>query len=297
MVDTFLSRLPRPLATLCRAIHLYAAISGEQRAAAFAYYALFSIVPLVALLLAVGSFFVEPSDIRTALEDFAPITDAQQELILTSVDNLERIRGGVGAASILILTWSSLRFFQALVRAVNNAWKTHPIPWWQLPLKNLAMIAVIASSLFLGILIPALIQGVRHVVESLDAVIAVHLPASNLSFIFAVLDWSRYLVSGIVLFYAFVLLYVLAPRCKVRFAEVWLPALIVTILLQITQVAFVSVLPHFIHYSEIYGSISGLMLLLFWIYISGQIIILGACLCATAANNHALMVTPTSSST
>ncbi len=294
MAANFLSRLPRPVATLCRSIHLYTAIDGEQRAAAFAYYAIFSIVPLVALLLAVGSFFVDPVEIRTALEDFAPITIAQREMILTSVDNLDKVRGGVGAASILILIWTSLRFFQSLVRAVNDAWHTRPIPWWQLPLKNLAMIAVIGSSLVLGILIPALIQGIRHVIESLDAVIAVHLPASNLSGIFAVLDWSRYLVSAIVLFYAFTMLYMLAPRCRVTFKQVWLPALIVSVLLQITQVAFVSVLPHFLLYSQIYGTISSLMLLLFWIYISGQIIIIGACLCATAANNHNLVITPTS---
>lgn len=295
-MDNFLSKLPRPLATFFRALHLYFAINGGQRAAAFAYYALFSIVPLVALLLSVGSFFVDPTGIRNALEDFAPITVAQRETILTAVDNLDKVRGRVGAASILILIWTSLRFFQALVRAVNDAWNTRPIPWWQLPLKNLAMVAVIGSSLVLGILIPALIQGIRHVIESLDAVIAVHLPASNLDAIFTVLNWSRYLVSAIVLFYAFALLYMLAPRCKVRFSQVWLPALFVTVLLQITQVAFVGVLPHFIHYSEIYGPISSLMLLLFWIYISGQIIIVGACLCATAANNHAMMITPTSPS-
>ncbi|MGC1481684.1 MAG: YihY/virulence factor BrkB family protein [Chthoniobacterales bacterium] len=294
-VDRVFARLPGPIVTLYETLRLYSAIRGEQRAAASAYYALFSIVPLVALILSIGSIFVDPVQIRTALEDFAPITVAQREMILTSVDNLQKIRSSVSVVSLIILVWTSLRFFQAIVRAVNDAWRTRAIPWWQLPLKNLVMIAVIGSSLVLGIFVPAVIQGLRHVVESLDAVIAVHLPTSDLTAIFAALDWSRYLVSAIVLFYAFTMLYMLAPRCRVKFSEVWFPAIIVTILLQITQVAFISVLPHFIHYSEIYGSISSLMLLLFWIYISGQIIILGACFSATAAGGHATAPEPTPS--
>jgi membrane protein len=145
------------------------------------------------------------------------------------------------------------------------------------------MVAVIGSALVLGILIPAIIQGVRKAVTALDSFLAAHLPGLDLAAIFQALDLSRYLVSAIVLFYAFTMLYKLAPRRKVRLSEVWLPALVVTLLLQIVQVGFVSILPRFINYSSIYGSIGGLMLLLFWIYITGQIIILGGCLSATIA--------------
>ena len=45
------------------------------------------------------------------------------------------------------------------------------------------------------------------------------------------------------------------------------------------QIAFVNYLPHFVNYG-IYGAVGGMMLLLLWVYFSGIIIILGACLCA-----------------
>ncbi len=287
--------MPRPLASLVRALQLYGAINGEQRAAAFAYYALFSTVPLAALVLSIGSFFFDWDDIQSALETFIPVTEAQRLLIFNSVDTLERVRGRVSIVSISILIWTSLRFFQALVRAVNAAWQMEAIPWWQVPLKSLVMIAVISSSLVLGIIVPALIQAIRQIVHALESILSVTVPGVDLAAIFSVLDWSRYLVSAIVLFYAFAMLYRLAPRrrLRVRFAQVWLPALLVSVLLQVVQVAFVNLLPKFINYSEIYGSISGIMLLLLWIYISGQIIIIGGCLCATVAGN---CPTPSSSS-
>ncbi len=268
---------------LFETVRVFGRIGGEQRAAAFAYYALFSMVPLVALMLSFGSFFFEPEDIHQAIAEFAPVGPAQREIIFNSVENLQRARGGISVISILILMWTSLRFFQALVRAVNAAWDTEELPWWQIPLKNLAMVAVIGSALVLGILIPAIIQGLRKAVTALDSFLAAHLPGIDLAAIFQALDLSRYLVSAIVLFYAFAMLYKLAPRRKVHFSEVWLPALVVTLLLQIVQVGFVNILPRFINYSSIYGSIGGLMLLLFWIYITGQIIILGGCLSATIA--------------
>jgi Ca2+-transporting ATPase len=282
-----IDRLPRPIRTLFRAIQLYVLIGGEQRAAAFAYYALFSIVPLAALILSIGSFFFDSSDILSAIENFAPITEAQRRLIFSSVENLERVRGSVSALSITVLIWTALRFFQALVLAVNEAWRTAAIPWWQVPLKSLFMIAVIGTALVLGIVIPAIIQVVRQLAESLEHILSVTVPQVDLAAIFAVLDWSRYLVSAIVLFYAFAMLYRFAPRRRlnVRFSQVWLPALVVSIFLQVVQVGFVNLLPRFINYSEIYGSISSLMLLLLWIYVTGQIIIIGACLCASDAQS------------
>ena len=63
------------------------------------------------------------------------------------------------------------------------------------------------------------------------------------------------------------------------FRQVWLPALIVTIGLMICQISFVNYLPDFVNYG-IYGAVGGLMLLLLWVYFSGMIIIIGACLCA-----------------
>lgn len=275
-------RLQFTWATTKRTVHLYGEIDGEQRAASFAYYVLFSLFPLFALLLTVGSNFLNSQEIIAAINSFLPIDSEEQQFIWETVRDLERGRSSVGAISVVILLWCSLRFFQALVRGVNRAWHTVEIPWWQMPLKNLLMIGITGSALFAGLLAPALLQGVRLALLAAESFLLTHFPYFNLHLISRLLDLSRYILGAVVLFYSFSLLYKLAPRRKVLFSQVWLPALLVTLALQFCQIAFVNYLPHFVNYG-IYGKVGGLMLMLLWVYFSGIIIILGGCLCAALA--------------
>lgn len=268
--------------TLTATLRIYSDIDGEQRAASFAYYVFFSIFPLVALLLTVGSAFLNPAELIESIKGFLPLNAEQQEFLWKAVRNLEEARGGVGIISGVVLLWSSLRFFQALVRGVNRAWHTIEIPWWQIPLKNLAMIAIIASALFAGLLIPALLQGARLALENAADFVHLHFPDYDLYLVSGLLDLSRYLIGAAVLFYSFSLLYMVAPRRMVRFRKVWLAALLVTLALQVCQIAFVNYLPRFVNYG-IYGAVGSLMLLLLWVYVSGIIIIFGGCLCSARA--------------
>jgi len=261
----------------------FAEIDGEQRAAAFAYYALFSLFPFFALLLTAGSSFFDSQTVIHTLERFFPIGGDEQKLIWKTVATLERSRGSVGIVSFLILVWSSLKFFQALVRGVNRAWHMVEIPWWQLPLKNLLMIAVVTSALLIGLVAPAILQAAKKILLFFGDFVKSHVPGLNIDMIGWIFEWSRYAISGGVLFYSFTLLYMLAPRGRVRFRQVWFPALLVTLALQAFQNAFVNYLPRFVNYNAIYGTVGVLMLLLLWVYIAGISIILGACLCAEAA--------------
>jgi membrane protein len=273
------SPLRRMWRIIVQASNIYIEIDGEQRAAAFAYYVLFSLFPLFALLLIVGSSFFGSGDIISTIKSFLQIDDFQQRFIWEAVHQLEMSRGGVGALSVLILLWCSLRFFQGLVHGVNRAWHTIEIPWWQVPLKNLLMIAIIGSALFAGLIAPAILQGVRNGLLAAEVFLQKHFPNFDLHLVSGLLDLGRYAIGAILLFYSFCMLYKFAPRRRVLFRQVWLPALIVTIALMICQVTFVNYLPHFVNYG-IYGAVGGMMLLLLWVYFSGIIIILGACLCA-----------------
>jgi YihY family inner membrane protein len=268
------------------AVKTFSEIDGEQRAASFAYYALFSLVPLFALMLTVGSSFFDSQDVIRSVERYFPMGEPQQAFMWQMVASLEKSRGSVTIVSFVILTWCSLRFFQALVRGVNRAWHTVEIPWWQLPLKNLLMIAVLASALLIGLLAPALLQGAKKVAVAFKDFLESQIPALNLDMLVGLFDLSRYAVAGAVLFYSFTLLYMLAPRRRVFFKQVWVPALLVTLALQFCQNAFVNYLPRFVNYNAIYGAVGVMMLLMLWVYITGVIIFLGACFCSAAAKIH-----------
>ncbi len=273
------SPLRRTWHIVVHASNIYIEIDGEQRAAAFGYYVLFSLFPLFALLLTVGSSFFNSGQIIDSIKSFLPFSGPQQNFIWEAVHQLEVARGGIGVVSVIIFLWCSLGFFHALVHGVNRAWHTIEIPWWQAPLKNLLMILIVASALLAGVIAPAILQGLRNGLLAAESLLEKHFPNFDLHFVSGLLDLSRFALGVAVVFYSFSMLYKLAPRRRVLFRQVWLPALIVTFALMICQIAFVNYLPHFINYG-IYGAVGGMMLLLLWVYFSGIIIIFGACLCA-----------------
>ena len=268
------------------AIWTFLEIDGEQRAASFAYYALFSLVPLFALMLTVGSSFFDSQEVVQTVQRYFPLGESEQAFLWQMVESMERSRGSVTLVSSAILVWCSLRFFHALVRGVNRAWHTIEIPWWQLPLKNLLMLLVMASAMLMGLLAPALLQGARKVLVAFEDFLKAYLPTGNIDLIASVFDLSRFIIASGVLFYSFALLYMLAPRRTVYFRQVWIPALAVTAALQVCQIAFVNYLPKIINYNAIYGTVGIMMLLLLWVYVSGVVIFLGACLCSAAAKVH-----------
>lgn len=286
LMDRVMKELRECPRIVWEAVTTFVEIDGEQRAASFAYYALFSLVPLFALMLTVGSSFFDSQEVIQTVQRYFPMGEPQQAVMWQLVASLEKSRGSVTIVSSAILIWSSLRFFQALVRGVNRAWHTVEIPWWQLPLKNLLMIAILASAMLIGLLAPALLQGAKKITLAFKDFLESQIPALNLDMVVGLFDLGRYALSGAVLFYSFTLLYMLAPRRRVFFKQVWVPSLLVTFSLQFCQNAFVNYLPRFVNYNAIYGSVGVMMLLMLWVYITGVIIFLGACFCSASAKIH-----------
>jgi YihY family inner membrane protein len=263
---------------------IYSRIAGGENAAAFAYYALFSLVPLVALLLTIGSYFFPGDTALTTIHRFVPLGADQQELLWSMVSGLEKARGSVSIVSLLILIWASQRFFHSLVLSINYAWGTRRLLWWQMPVKNLLMILAMSGALLIGTIVPALLQAVARLLHSLEAVINDHLPMLNVDRLLALVDLSRYIGGTLVLFYCFAMLFMLAPRHKIRFKQIWIPAMLVAVLLQVGQACFVNIVPKLVNYSAIYGAMGSMMFLLLWVYVAGTIIIAGGCLCAALAH-------------
>lgn len=275
-----------------RALRIFSEIEAESRAAAFAYYALFSLFPLLALFLTLGSSFVEPEAVVASVERFFPMEKGQQELVWSMSDALRKARGGVGAISLLALLWGALRFFQSLVKGVHRAWHHVPLPWWKLPLKNLVMTAIVASAMGIGLAAPALLQATGNVLLRFQDLLSGIVPGFQWHLVTPALAIGRFVISGALLFYAVTALYILAPGRRILFREVWVPALAATFFLQLGQVLFGHYAARFIDYNAIYGSVGALMLALMWVYIAGMVILLGACFGAASSKEGA---TPASS--
>ncbi len=253
---------------------------GEQRAASFAYYAFFSMFPLILLLITIGTAFLGPqADASTKIVAYVstqiPLEEADMKTVISTINGVVQSRKSAGLIAFGVLAWTSLRFFQALVRGVNRAWGTKEYSWWRLPIKNLGMLAILASVLFLGILAPV-------VLKQIEDFYWVHSRQVGLDFTFLwyVFEFAKLLLPLIILFLGMSLFFKYAPRRRTLFAEVWSAALFVTAALEILQRLFVLYTKNIGNFNALYGTFGSVIALLLWIYLSGSIIILGGCISA-----------------
>jgi Ca2+-transporting ATPase len=273
-------RIGRVWAVLWRTVVKYTETEGEQTAASFAYYALFSLLPLLVLFITIGTRCLgdrtqATNQVFALMSEYVAVDIGSPEQVRGTVEGFMRSRLGSGLVSFVILLWCSLRFFQALVRGVNRAWGTHEHSWWRLPLKNLLMVAVLGSALLIGIVAPAILNGVEHYYQAHRA---------TFSFDFGLGGWmvrvARWLLPPLLLCYSLVLFYKFAPRRKTTFREVWLEALLVTLVLGGLQKLFVFYSGRVTDFNVLYGTFGSVVALLVWIYLTGTVIIVGGCLCA-----------------
>jgi YihY family inner membrane protein len=276
-----LGRIP---AILWLASCRYAETDGELRAASFAYYAIFALFPLILLFITIGSLFVDPmaaaNRVVDVVDKYMPVDPELRNVVMGTVLGVAHGRRGAGLVAVLGLAWSSLRFFQSLVRGVNRAWHTNEIAWWHMPFKNLKMVGIVASALLIGVIAPV-------IVDAIEAEIWSHSIPFGAFAIYWIFQTVRWLVPPLVLFYGFSLFYTLAPHPLKRFADVWVAAVIVTLSLRGLQTLFVLYAKNYAKFNALYGALGGVVALLMWIYLSGSIIIFCACISAAQAEMKA----------
>jgi YihY family inner membrane protein len=259
-----------------QAFQRYGQIDGEQCAASFAYYAFFSLFPLILLLVVIGTFFV-PDRLQAArqvvqqVEEYVPLQAKDKAVLVDTVDRAIQNGWRAGIFGILALVWSGLRFFQALVIGVNRAWGFKDYNWWKLPLKNLFMIGILISALMLGLVAPLVFNRLRTIFRvDLNLIVGL-LPV---------------ILPPAILFYGLLMFYKFAPRRSARFGQVWIAALLATLLLELGQNIFEWYLGTFTRFDALYGVFGTIMGLLLWIYFSGVILLLGGCIAAAIHGPH-----------
>ncbi len=259
----------------------YVETDGEQRAASFAYYAFFALFPCIILFISIGTYFLpHPEQVQAMTLDFVgkylPVDTSGQNLVINTIRGVIKhslLRSGV---AFLGLAWSSLRFFQALVRGINRAWGTHEYSWWRLPIKNLGMAGILASALLVGVIAPAITDGFAAYWRQ-------HAIIYDFGLVSTAFHRLKLILPLLVLFYGLSMFYKFAPRRRTLLSEVWIAALAVALALQTLQRLFILYTTSFSHFNAIYGTLGGVVALLMWIYLSGSLIILGGCLCAAQA--------------
>jgi len=258
--------------TIKQAWERWAEEDGDQRAAAFAYYLLLSLLPLLFLLVSAGSLFVDREvatrEVVQWIERYVPLTGEQKRGAVANIQGLLEQRGKINLAAFPLLLWGSLKFLRTLIRTTNRIWHSSVYNWWRLPLKSLGLLGITLSAAFLGILLP----GIARLARSWFATY-LGFPDWAFPLLFNILPW-------LVLFGGVVMIYRLAPSRLTQFSEVWIGALAATVVIWIGEWIFLYYSVHFARFNVLYGALGGVAAFLLWIYLSSCVAVFGVCICA-----------------
>lgn len=270
MQQRTLDLLGRTWDTLRLAAQKFVRIDGDQRAAAFAYSAFFALFPLMVLFVTAASYFTDRGQaagvVISYVEKFVPLSGEMQHYVFDTLSRVIGARGKASAVALLMLVWVSTQFFTTLIHAANRAWGTTG-HWWKLPLKSLALLAILILAVLAGIGAP------------LAGKMAGGLLTTGL-FLPRAYSLGLFFVPWLIVFLSLAFFYRLAPHRRTRYSEVWVAALCASLLLNAAQSLFVFYLRHFASFNAVYGAFGGIMALLLWTYVSGVIFIFCACLSA-----------------
>lgn len=258
------------IALLGRTLQEMSADDATHMAASVAYYVLFSIFPLLLGIIAFLSYFQEPEDIQTQLTNVAgDYLPASRELIETNVDSVLRFRSAIGLFAVLGLFWSGSAIFGAVTRAVNRAWDVHTDrPLYISKPRQLLMalgVAILSAMSASTATLARLAEGfAEYDVPGIDVLVNV--------VVVALLQGSSFVLTLAV----FLLIYKFMPNTRTYWRYIWPGAVVGAVLFEAAKNLFIVYLSRFASFENVYGSLTPVIVLLLWAYISALILILGA---------------------
>ena len=258
--------LYRFLKTLVLAVRGFINDDLNVRASALTYSVLFAIIPLFALIFAIGKGFGVDKLIENSFQDTFIGQSDMIPAIMGFVDRyLKTTQGGIFiGVGIAILFWSVMNFFMQVERAFNRIWQV----------KESRSFIRKFSTYFSAILIVPLIivfsGGLSIYVSS----------AVKQTYVYDVLSpllrFGVKLIPYFINWVVFTILYIAMPNTRVRFYNALIAGVIAGSAFQAFQMLYINGQVYLSRYNVVYGSFAAVPLLLLWIQISCLIVLLGA---------------------
>ncbi len=239
---------------------------GFHESAALAYYAVFSLFPLLLLLIVIIGTILGPAaahdQIDGVLRIFLPASTAN--FLQDSIAEALEQRSSFGIVAGLTLSWSAIGVFTNLTAALNRSFGTEPRGTIQKRLFGIGLMLALAVLLLASLLTTAIFGIIDLVMFSRSS---------------SLLTTGALLIPLSLSVSLFAFLYRFIPSRTVRWDAIWVSAFLGGIAWEIAKRAFAWYLDNVASYNWIYGSVATVIVLMFWAFLTGIIIIFGAELC------------------
>lgn len=242
--------------------------NASGMAAQLAYYFLLAIFPLLIFLLTLVPLFqIDQATITGFIQDYAP---AEVSGMLTGIieDVLAGSNGGLLSFGLIATLWSASNGMTALMNAFNVAYDVEDNRNFFVS-KGLSIFFTLILT-FSVLLTFVLIVFGGQIGDLMFGVIGLDEQFQT------VWNLVRSILPVLLVFVVFLIMYVAAPNIRVKLKSVVPGTIFTTVMFLLASWGFSIYVSGFSNYTATYGSIAGVIILIFWLYITGVIIILGA---------------------
>ncbi len=248
---------------------------APQLAAALAYYTLFSLAPLLIIVIAVsGLVFGQQAAQNQIVGQIQGMVGQQgAEMIQTMIQNASRPAEGIVATIIGVVTliFGAAGAMGQIKAALNTIWNVPPqkgpggikgiLATLKSQLISFTMVLGIGFLLLVSLVLSAVIAGISQGIGK-------DLPT-------ALMEAINFIISFGVITLLFGAIYKVLPDVKIDWRDVWIGAAITSLLFTVGKLLIGLYLGHSGTASS-YGAAGSLIVLLLWVYYSAQILFFGA---------------------
>ncbi|PSO83710.1 MAG: ribonuclease BN [Cyanobacteria bacterium QS_5_48_63] len=280
------------LGLLRETITEWQADKASRLAAALAYYTVFSLAPLLIIAVATaGTIFGQEAAKGEIVEQIEGLVGSDSARVIeTAISNANQpdVSNIASIISIIVLLFGASGVFTQLQDSLNTVWNVQPKPGRSMKgIIGLVLKRILSFSLVLGIgfllvvslILSATLLALSNYQSSL-------LP--DLNFLWQIFNFV--LSFGIVTL-LFALMYKFLPDVKIAWSNVWIGAIITSLLFAIGKFLLGFYLGRG-SFGSTYGAAASLVVLLAWVYYSAQILFLGAELTLVNARRHGSKIVP-----
>lgn len=254
---------------------------GSEAAASLAYYALFSIFPLLLVFIVVGSFFVDRATVQIQLLLLLQgVIPGAEDLVIGNIDSVLEVRGAITFVALISLAWSATSVFNILAKNINRAFPDAIIP-------DFVRGRILGLIMVLGLGLLMLSSFAASTLSSLipEINIPINGKALHETFIWQI---GAFLIPVGTNFLMFWTMYRWVPTVHVNRKAALTAGLVAGVAWELLNNAFTWYLSSGLsQYRLIYGSIATVIVMLFWIFLTSHILLLGAHLTAAIQKSMA----------
>ena len=242
-------------------------------AAALSYYTIFSLPPLLALLIMLAGFIWDPTQIRGAIESqVADLVGANGAAQVRAMLDHRDPSGGKGTITTItglgLLIFGATGAFLQLQSALNRAWEVEPVPG-KGKIRDFITKRLFSFGLILGIFFLMMVSLVVTAgITALGEHVGGDIPKT-------LLLWLNALVAFAVITVLFAAMFKVLPDAEMELRDVWVGALATALLFMIGKFA----LGYYLGRSDpgsAFGAAGSLAIILIWIYYASWTVLFGA---------------------